>query len=107
MNRDLRERIDKILDAVPDDKIRELIDLALTSEKDSWATCTNCRHRIPIKIPDLGARAKMLEVLINQGKGKPKETVKKEVVLRRVDEMSVNELDDEERRILADYPELA
>lgn len=61
-----------------------------------------------VPIPDYRERARAIDLLLTQAKGKPRETVKHELNLgiRQLDELTLDELDAEEARLLAAHPEL-
>jgi hypothetical protein len=48
----------------------EAIDAEIT-----WGDCPHCHHRVPVTFPDVRARTKAIEVLLDQGYGRPVETV--------------------------------
>ena len=95
------------------DFIREAFTLEKTKEVWTAIDCKHCRrtgkYKITIQIPDYMERAKALSMLMNQAKGQPKETVKVtvDVGIRPVTEMSLAELEAEERALLSAHPELA
>ena len=99
------------------DSVKDFIREAFTLEKtkEVWAAidCKHCRrtgkYKVTIQIPDYMERAKALSMLMNQAKGQPKETVKVtvDVGIRPVTEMSLAELEAEERALLSAHPELA
>lgn len=99
------------------DSVKDFIREAFTLEKtkEVWAAidCKHCRrtgkYKVIIQIPDYMERAKAVSTLMNQAKGQPKETVKVtvDVGVRPVSEMSLAELEAEERSLLSAHPELA
>ena len=117
---DIRKLMETALDdlaADDPDSIKKFIREAFTLEKtkEVWAAidCKHCRrtgkYKVTIQIPDYMERAKALSMLMNQAKGQPKETVKVtvDVGVRQVSEMSLAELEAEERALLSAHPELA
>lgn len=114
--RDLRDRIAEALDAIPDEQVRQLVADSLLAEKTVFVTvtCKNPKcaksYRYPVIVPNLGERAKVLDILATQSKGKPAEAPKQPAVdtaLIDVEGMSLAELEAEEARLLREFPELA
>lgn len=99
---DLRELINSRLDVVAVEKIDELIARAFEVEKKAWGHCPNCNQSVQVSIPDVTACAKALGELANQGKGKPRETVRHEVNVS----MSLEEVRAAKLRLLEAHPEL-
>jgi hypothetical protein len=83
MKRDVRARISAALDDLPDETIRVLVSEALAAEKDTWVNvvCKECLHeaRYTVSVPNWKERAQVLEILANQGKGKPPETIRQTI----------------------------
>ena len=117
---DIRKLMESALDdlaADDPDSVRSFIREAFTLEKtkEVWVAivCKHCRrtgkYKETIQIPDYTGQAKALSMLMNQAKGQPKETVKVtvDVGIRPVTEMSLAELEAEERALLSAHPELA
>lgn len=50
--------------------IQDLILDGLRASKDVYATCTHCKKRTPVALPDLSARVKAASELMNQIEGK-------------------------------------
>jgi hypothetical protein len=48
---------------------------AIDAEITRWGDCPNCHHRVPVTFPDVRARTKAIEVLLDQGYGRPVEKV--------------------------------
>ena len=44
---------------------------AVSAEVTRWGDCPECRHRVPVTFPDIRARTHAIEVLIDQGYGRP------------------------------------
>jgi hypothetical protein len=44
---------------------------ALEADRKVWVTCSHCDRRIEAEIPDWTARAKAVEMMLNQGFGRP------------------------------------
>jgi hypothetical protein len=40
-----------------------------------WGDCPNCKHRVPVAFPDVRARTQAIQVLLDQGYGRPPQTV--------------------------------
>lgn len=112
---DLREVLDEALDA-QSETIKNLVEEAFKYErrKDIWVSvvCKHCgkmaRYPVTVELPDYKERVKALDLLMTQAKGKPKETVRHDVVISttNVENMSLAELEAEERRILEAHPDL-
>jgi hypothetical protein len=68
----VRARLAEALEEGYDEKLRPFFDEALKAEKQVWGTCSKCQHRTPIEVPDWSARAKVVELLLTQGFGRPK-----------------------------------
>lgn len=114
--RDLRERIANVLDEMTDAEVRELVRDSLKAEKVVYVdiTCKNddCgkTYRYPVRVPNWMERAKVLDILATQSKGKPAEAPKAlagETAAKNVEGMTFAELEAEEQRLLSQYPELA
>ena len=117
---DIRELMEEAFDEIAGDDegaikafVREAFTLKKTKKYNRQVTCKDCgqsrMYQIEVEIPDYKERSKAIELLLNQAKGKPKETVKVQVDVgvRQVTEMSLAELEAEERAILQAHPELA
>ena len=44
---------------------------ALEADRKVWVTCSHCERRTEAEIPDWTARAKAVEMMLNQGFGRP------------------------------------
>jgi len=44
---------------------------ALEADRKVWVTCSHCDRRTEAEIPDWTARAKAVEMMLNQGFGRP------------------------------------
>jgi len=105
---DLRDALQAALDEYADkpEKIQTLIAEAFELEKEKrvWHTftCPECKttkkQEVTVSVPDFRERAKALEILLNQAKGKPPERVAVTVDLAG---RSLEQLSDEELRVLA------
>lgn len=106
MKGELRERLGSLLDGVSDETIKSLIEESLAADKTISVEifCKHCRRsgKYPVDIPDIQARVKALDVLVNQAKGKPKETTQVDVNVqaRSVEGMTLAELELEEARLV-------
>jgi hypothetical protein len=83
----VRERIARDVERHYDASIAAFFEDALAAEKVAWADCSTCRHRVKVSVPDWGARVRALELLLNQGFGRPSseaETQPTEIVLERL-----------------------
>lgn len=72
--RDFRARMREDADKLYPDII-ESLKVALDSEVTKWGDCPKCGKRVPVAFPDLHGRAKAIQLLIEQGYGKPTETI--------------------------------
>jgi len=43
----------------------------LTAEREVWVNCRNCKHKTQAPVPDWSARLKSLQLLLEQGWGRP------------------------------------
>lgn len=90
--KDARKRIQEQINAgVAEELVDSLIRAALDTKRRVWAdfSCKSCskNQRHLVEIPDHVAAAKVLEMLLNQGSGRPKEQEAEEaglVVNRKV-----------------------
>ena len=76
--KDARRRIEAELEEQLDaERLKQIIDVALSTEKNAWGdfACKSCgkHQRQMVKVPDSVSVAKVLEVLLNQSKGRPTE----------------------------------
>lgn len=46
---------------------------ALEAEKSTWVSCPHCRRKSEVSVPDWHARGKMIELMLTQGFGRPKQ----------------------------------
>jgi hypothetical protein len=108
---DLRNVINELLDTIAADNpqaIRELVESTLSSEKEreEWVTicCKECgetrRYSVRVKMPDFKERTKALQILLDQAKGKPAETLKLEGGLTIRAQNITNEIPDMSREQL-------
>lgn len=117
---DMRQMLEEIVDEIADesradikDSLREAFTLKKKKTYNRQITCKDCgksrMYPIEIEIPDLKSQMNAIQVALDQAKGKPKETVKVQVDVgvRQITEMSLAELEAEERAILQAHPELA
>ncbi len=72
----MREDADKLY---PD--IIESLKVALDSEVTKWGDCPKCGKRVAVAFPDLHGRAKAIQLLIEQGYGKPTETIEVSAIM--------------------------
>ena len=113
---DLRDLLGQALDDIEPEIIRKMVREALTYEKEkqTWVSikCRSCgvpgRYPVIYTLPDHRERAKVLDILLNQAKGRPKETkrVEVETFSHNVYEMTLAELEVEEKRLLNSFPDL-
>jgi hypothetical protein len=48
---------------------------AINAEVTRWGDCPHCRHRVPVTFPDIRARTQAIQLLLDQGYGKPPQTI--------------------------------
>lgn len=98
-----------------DADVDELVKESLRATKVVWVDIT-CKdkscgktHRYPVTVPNWTERAKVLDILVTQSKGKPAEAkpVVDDTEVKNVEAMTLAELEAEERRLLEQYPQLA
>ena len=117
---DMRQLIEQAFDELASDDAETVKNFvrdafALEKEKSVFAefTCKDCgkrqRHEIKVKIPDFKERAKAIDQLLTQAKGKPRETKQLDVRVGQfpASELTLAEIEAEERTILSQHPELA
>jgi hypothetical protein len=66
----LRERIAKDAESMYAD-LAAFFKNALEADRKVWVTCSHCDRRTEAEIPDWTARAKAVEMMLNQGFGRP------------------------------------
>jgi hypothetical protein len=91
----VRARLAEALEEGYDEKLRPFFDEALRAEKQVWGTCSKCQHRTSIEVPDWSARAKVVELLLTQGFGRPKnegEAASVTIVVNRIWPFQTGEL---------------
>jgi hypothetical protein len=71
-SRGIRRRIADDLEAVYEERVSSFFTEALEATKDVWATCTHCNRKTPVQTPDWNARTRALQLMIEQGYGRPK-----------------------------------
>lgn len=69
---DVRSRIAADLARDYDGTIGSFFQEALGAERETWATCSKCNHRTRVDVPDWSARTRALQLMIEQGYGRPK-----------------------------------
>jgi hypothetical protein len=89
--RGVRERFREDAEKHYDKLIASLLD-ALEAETVRWGDCPNCKHRVPVSFPDIRARTQAIQVLVDQGYGKPTETTRVETPESRVRQLTDEEL---------------
>lgn len=96
---DFRKRLAKALDSLEDEQVQSLITDALGAEKVIWPVivCPNCGHdhKPAVEVADLNTRIKAVQILADQGKGRPAEQKTIDVNLNAT-VGSLHELSDEE-----------
>ena len=73
--RPVRERVREDAEAKYELLISSIMD-ALEAETTRWGSCGNCGHRVGVHFPDLAARMKAAEFMVNQGYGRPPEQLR-------------------------------
>jgi hypothetical protein len=66
----VRERIAKDAESMYAD-LAAFFKNALEADRKVWVTCSHCDRRTEAEIPDWTARAKAVEMMLNQGFGRP------------------------------------
>jgi hypothetical protein len=66
----VRERIAKDAESMYAD-LAAFLKSALEADRKTWVTCAHCDRRTEVEIPDWTARAKAVEMMLNQGFGRP------------------------------------
>jgi hypothetical protein len=66
----VRERIAKDAESMYAD-LAAFFKNALEDDRKVWVTCSHCDRRTGAEIPDWTARAKAVEMMLNQGFGRP------------------------------------
>jgi hypothetical protein len=66
----VRERIAKDAEGMYAD-LAAFFKNALEADRKVWVTCSHCERRTEAEIPDWTARAKAVEMMLNQGFGRP------------------------------------
>jgi len=66
----VRERIAKDAESLYAD-LAAFFKNALEADRKVWVTCSHCDRRTEAEIPDWTARAKAVEMMLNQGFGRP------------------------------------
>jgi hypothetical protein len=52
-------------------QLAEFFRNALAADRKVWVTCSHCDRRTEAEIPDWTARSKAVEMMLNQGFGRP------------------------------------
>lgn len=117
---DMREVMAEIVDEIAHENrdaikesLLEAFTLTLKKTYNRQITCKDCgqarMYPIEIEVPDLKSQTNAWQVALDQSKGKPKETVKVQVDVgvRQLTEMTLADLEAEEKAILNAHPELA
>lgn len=71
--RDVRARIAEAADRNAE-TLEAFFSEALAATRDTSVLC-KCGRRVPVEVPDWGARVKVVEAMLNQGFGRPKQEV--------------------------------
>lgn len=103
--RDFRARMREDADKLYPDII-ESLKVALDSEVTKWGDCPKCGKRVPVAFPDLHGRAKAIQLLIEQGYGKPTETIEVSAVMEAdLERWSayLTRMTDEERSVMRGF----
>jgi hypothetical protein len=66
----IRERIAQDAESLYGE-LAEFFKNALEADRKVWVTCSHCDKRTEAEIPDWTARAKAVEMMLNQGFGRP------------------------------------
>jgi hypothetical protein len=104
--RDVRGRLAEDAADEYEEKIKRTLDDALNAETTRSALC-ECGRRVSVTFNDVNARLKAVQLWLEQGYGKPKETKTLDVDSGLdIDSMSREEREALKRELLAQYPQL-
>lgn len=72
--------------------VRQALFGAIEATTERWATCSNCRHRIPVTIPDNNARVKAVQLAVELGFGRAPTDDKPAIPPEDFDELDVRSM---------------
>ena len=79
------------------EKLIDSLLAAVGAEVTRWGDCPECKHRVPVTFPDIRARTQAIQVLLDQGYGKPATTLQiqplEDGLVRSLRELSDEELE--------------
>lgn len=79
------------------DKLIDSLLAAVGAEVTRWGDCPECKHRVPVTFPDIRARTQAIQVLLDQGYGRPAATLQiqplEEGLARSLRDLSDEELE--------------
>jgi hypothetical protein len=90
--------------------MREKLREALVAETVRWGSCPGCGKRVGVEFPDFNARVKAMSLWLDQGFGRPRETVAVELDVEDpldVERMTPDEREALKRALLRQHPHLA
>jgi hypothetical protein len=50
--------------------VRKVLFEAIEATTERWATCPNCKHRLPVEVPDNNARIRAVQLAVELGFGR-------------------------------------
>jgi hypothetical protein len=112
MARDVRGKLADALAAIPDEDVRALVQDMLKATTTEWVaiTCKSCGHpaKYPVEVGDAKTRAQVLQILADQGLGRPglEQGVAPATVRRERYDGALDELSDEELFAVA-FPDMS
>lgn len=69
-----RKTIGEVInETITPERVQQLIDDVLTTTRQTWGSCPNCRKRVPVEVPDPAKAVQVLKELLEQAEGKPKD----------------------------------
>lgn len=100
--RNLRARLNEHLDGISDDDLEVWLGGLLSLDRLVWAWCPDCKKKVQVDYPDYKGQAYVVGMLLDQAKGKPVERREVEITvgLRKVEDMTIHELEAEEAEIV-------
>lgn len=102
MRRDLRVRLNEYLDKISDDDLETWLGGLLSISRLTWAWCPDCKKKVQVDYPDYKGQGYLISMLLDQAKGKPTERREVDITvgIKRIDTMTLDELEAEEAEIV-------
>lgn len=98
--RSVRERLREDAERIYDSLFRSLEE-AIESEVVKWGDCPECGHKVPVTFSDIRARTQAIQVLLDQGYGRPAESVRVNVDAASSNEFERMTLEEQDAAIAA------